>query len=120
MGLSPVVVPFLQITTLEPFRPLSMFQALLELAFVPVSVDPHMHAVTICLAELPFAHVAVSLGALPHPRSMLKPVDPLTLIKLPIWPLVLADSLRPTVDVPSLVDTSIRESLVAPTVLQIT
>jgi hypothetical protein len=41
----------------ELFRPLSMFQTTLELAFVTVSINPGMHTIPVGFAELPLTNV---------------------------------------------------------------
>ena len=90
-----------------------MLETLLELTLIPVSIDPHMHAVPIGLSELPLTHVVVSLCSKPHSRAMFESAQPLALVKLSVGPLVLADPLGLAIHVVPLVYAAIWKLLVA-------
>jgi hypothetical protein len=63
-----------------------MFQAVLELPLVSVTVDPHVHPVPMDHALDPGTDVLVALRTLPETATVLVPVIPLSIIDLPIAP----------------------------------
>ena len=65
-----------------------MTQAKLPLALIPVAVGPLVLTVAVGFVLDPLADVAVPSDALPHTVSMLDPVDPLTIVRVPGHPRV--------------------------------
>ena len=65
-----------------------MTQAKLPLALIPVAVGPLVLAVAVGFVLDPLADVAVPSDALPHTVSMLDPIDPLTIVRVPGHPRV--------------------------------
>jgi hypothetical protein len=85
-------------------RSLPVLQTLFEFFLVSISVDPNVHTISFSLAHPPHPDVAISLATLPHSRAVFKPVEPLALVKLPIWPAIFSCSLRLAVYVGPLID----------------
>lgn len=94
-----------------------MLKALLELALVPVPIDPDMHSVAMGDPALPLADVGVALGAPPLAGPVLEPVAPLAQVVLAIGPGVLAHALGLAVQVVALVQAPVAKYFVALPVL---
>jgi hypothetical protein len=92
-----------------------MLQTVFKLAFVSVAVNPNVYSIPVGLTHAPLPDVAVSLGSLPHSGAVLESSEPLSLIKLSVWPVIFANSFRPAVDVVSLVDGASWKDLIART-----
>ena len=115
-----VVSSFVQVSIFKLFCALTVLKALLKLTLISISVYPDMYTISISFSKLPFSNIAIPFSSLPHPRAVLKAIDPLSFIKLAIRPLIFPNSFGPAIDVASLVYTAVRKTFIAFSVFQVT
>lgn len=91
-----------------------MLKGVLELTFIPITIEPLVHPIPISWALLPLAQVLVTLWACPQSRAMLNPLQPLTGVNVPILPIETPKAFRLTIQEESAIYVSILEDLEAP------
>ena len=84
--------------------PLSVLEAVFELALISIAIDPGVNSVAISPPLPPLPNVGIPLGSSPYSRTVLEAVGPLSLVNLPIIPLVSTAPLRLAFDIVPLVD----------------
>ena len=96
-----------------------MFQTLLKLTLIPITIHPDMHSITLSFTHPPLSNIAISFTTLPHSRTMFKPIKPFTLIKLSVWPTVLPNSFWFAIYIYALIDCTICKLFIALALLEI-
>ena len=80
------VLTSIHISISKAISPLSMLQAHLPLALIPVTIWPQMDTITMSLGRGPLSDIRIILYAFPDTVSLFYALIPLTIINLPISP----------------------------------
>jgi len=80
------VVSDVSVSVCKDFRAFSMFQIVLPLTFVSVSVFPLVDSVPMAFSVFPLPDIRVATGPLPDSETLLDSLLPLTIVYLVIGP----------------------------------
>ena len=94
----------------EVLSPFPVFQAILELPFIPVSIDPDVGSPAVGFADLPFTEVGVTSDSFPVTFPVLDTVEPLAVIEFTVWPEEFASAVRFAIEILAFILSSLLKS----------
>jgi hypothetical protein len=99
------------------FFAFTVLKAILELAFIAVTVNPDMCTPAVSLSYFPFAKIRISSNSLPKALAIFYSIDPFSIIKFAIRPKEFTSSMGFSVKIFSFKLGSLLEELPALTLL---